>query len=466
MPEHQEIPLEELNVGRRLLWSLIISATVVAFTVVPYMALSMRYTPVELRAYITSILWLSLLGFIGFYVAIKRLVRPLDTLFEVERREEKPSREALLEARVAALNMPIRFTMTTAFLFVLLQIPGGLWMWLVGRMNTARVAEMLIKTDVALAVCLIFLFFVSERILFPVRRYVALRTAAVAHLAERRMIRTGIRLRVLAVTMMLVVVSLFIQGSLSYQWATQVGLTREQLAGLLRLELVVGFLSITGAAVAAYLFADSIARPLKHLSEIMHRVEEGEHDLRVDVLTNDEIGDLGTRFNRMIARLEEAHQESEAWRRELEARVAERTEELTRLVETQGQLLETIRKMSVPVVPVLRGIIVMSLVGPIDQERAQRIVDGLLEGVERHQAKIVLLDITGVPEVDREVAAYLVQAAQAARLVGAEAVLVGIRPEIADTLVELDVDLTGLVTRSDLEGGITYALQRLNRQLL
>ena len=101
----------------------------------------------------------------------------------------------------------------------------------------------------------------------------------------------------------------------------------------------------------------------------------------------------------------------------------------------------------------------MPLIGSIDSGRAQQIMETLLEGIASHKASIALLDITGVQIIDTQVAHALIQAAQAARLLGAQVVLTGIQPQIAQTLVHLAVDLSGIITRATLQAGIAYALQ-------
>ena len=106
--------------------------------------------------------------------------------------------------------------------------------------------------------------------------------------------------------------------------------------------------------------------------------------------------------------------------------------------------------------------ICLPLIGAIDTQRATAIMETLLEGVAERNARVVLLDITGVPVVDTSVAHHLIQAARAVRLLGAEIVLVGIRPEIAQTIVQLGVDRSGIATMADLQGGVAYALQRLD----
>ena len=145
------------------------------------------------------------------------------------------------------------------------------------------------------------------------------------------------------------------------------------------------------------------------------------------------------------------------------ARMRELNQDLQRNLETHAQLLETIRQLSTPVVPLMEGIIFLPLVGHIDSNRAHQIVEELLLGVQEHRARIVILDITGVPVVDTMVAQALVQAAQAVHLLGAEGVLVGIMPEVAQTMVSLGIDLAALVTRADLQSGLEYAITQRAR---
>ncbi len=138
-------------------------------------------------------------------------------------------------------------------------------------------------------------------------------------------------------------------------------------------------------------------------------------------------------------------------------------------VDLQDELIaaqeEVILSLAIPIVPVLEDIIVMPLVGRIDSQRARQIVDSLLKAIESQEPRVVIIDITGVPEVNTEVANHLLQAVQAVRLLGAQCILVGIGPEVAQTIVELGVDLSGVITHSDLQGGIEYALRAMGREM-
>jgi len=124
---------------------------------------------------------------------------------------------------------------------------------------------------------------------------------------------------------------------------------------------------------------------------------------------------------------------------------------------------EALRELSTPLMPLAQGVLAMPLVGAIDEARAQQILEALLEGIGQHGAEHVIIDITGVRGVDAQVAGALVQAAQAARLLGAEVVLTGIRAAVAQTLMELGADLGSMVTRSTLQAGLAHAMAPCKR---
>jgi rsbT co-antagonist protein RsbR len=116
-----------------------------------------------------------------------------------------------------------------------------------------------------------------------------------------------------------------------------------------------------------------------------------------------------------------------------------------------------IRQLSSPLMPLYAGVLILPLVGAIDTYRASQIMEALLEGIARAQAEVVIIDITGVPLVDTGVSNSLIQAARAAQLLGTKVVLVGISAEIAQTMVQLGIDLTHLTIRANLQSGIEYA---------
>lgn len=125
-----------------------------------------------------------------------------------------------------------------------------------------------------------------------------------------------------------------------------------------------------------------------------------------------------------------------------------------------------IRTLASPIIPIYSEVLVMPLVGEVDTKRATQIMEDLLQEVVRHQAEVVLLDITGVSVVDSNVANYLINIAKATQLLGADFFLVGISPEIAQTLIHLGIDLNGIKTLSNLQAGLEAALALQGRAIL
>ncbi|WP_113737828.1 RsbT co-antagonist protein RsbRA [Bacillus spizizenii] len=125
-----------------------------------------------------------------------------------------------------------------------------------------------------------------------------------------------------------------------------------------------------------------------------------------------------------------------------------------------------LQELSAPLIPVFENITVMPLVGTIDTERAKRIMENLLNGVVKHRSQVVLIDITGVPVVDTMVAHHIIQASEAVRLVGAKCLLAGIRPEIAQTIVNHGIDLSQVITKNTLQKGIQTALEMTDRKIV
>jgi rsbT co-antagonist protein RsbR len=116
-----------------------------------------------------------------------------------------------------------------------------------------------------------------------------------------------------------------------------------------------------------------------------------------------------------------------------------------------------IRELSTPVLRLRPGLLLLPMVGAIDTQRARQITEQVLRSVRANRAKVVVMDVTGVPTVDSAVANHLVQTVEAARLLGASVIVSGLSPEIAQTLVTIGVDLSKMTTVGDLQGGIEAA---------
>ncbi len=149
-----------------------------------------------------------------------------------------------------------------------------------------------------------------------------------------------------------------------------------------------------------------------------------------------------------------------AVRREQEGMRAAVSQALANQREQSSRLESLLQEVSTPIMPVYDGVLVLPLIGAIDTMRSMQITERLLQNISQLRAHSVIIDITGVPVVDTGVAQHLLQTAQAAQLLGASVILVGISPEIAQTVVQLGINIGNLVTLSNLQAGIAYALKR------
>lgn len=146
-------------------------------------------------------------------------------------------------------------------------------------------------------------------------------------------------------------------------------------------------------------------------------------------------------------------------RKRAEQADAERQQDIIRI---QAQAIE---ELSTPLIPITDEILVMPLIGLMDSMRAKQIMQNLLNGLASSRGKFAIIDITGVQVVDTAVASALLKAAHAARLLGTQVILTGIRPEVAQTLVHLEADLSSIITCGTLQSGIQYAVARSRARL-
>ncbi len=183
---------------------------------------------------------------------------------------------------------------------------------------------------------------------------------------------------------------------------------------------------------------------------------------------------LQRRLHDEVKRANLANAELKVLNEELDRRVQMQTEALRKTLQEleqqtlhQDQLLkeiagqrEVIRELSLPILPVGREVLVAPLIGALDQERMQQLQSQVLKRVERMRARLLILDVTGVPMIDTYVARGLMDLFQGLRLLGANVALVGVRPEVAQTIVALGVHLRDVEVFSDLGSALQRAVNR------
>jgi rsbT co-antagonist protein RsbR len=130
------------------------------------------------------------------------------------------------------------------------------------------------------------------------------------------------------------------------------------------------------------------------------------------------------------------------------------------------QQQEAIRELSTPVLQVRERLLILPIIGVIDSQRARQLTEQLLRGIRNNRAKVVVVDITGVPTIDQTVANHLVKTVEASRLMGASVIITGLSAEIAQTLVTIGVDLSKMNAVGDLQGGIEEAERLLGYKVI
>lgn len=137
---------------------------------------------------------------------------------------------------------------------------------------------------------------------------------------------------------------------------------------------------------------------------------------------------------------------------------------------TREQLIkrqqEELMELSTPVVKLWEGVLALPIIGTLDSARTQVVMESLLQTVVQTNSRFAIIDITGVPTVDTLVAQHLLKTITAARLMGAECIISGVRPQIAQTIVHLGIDLTQVITKAKLADAFAVCLQKSGRAVM
>jgi len=226
---------------------------------------------------------------------------------------------------------------------------------------------------------------------------------------------------------------------------------------------VLGIVCAGLTLLALYVLRRAIMQPVVALATLAQQVADGHLEQRISATGSDEIGTLQRSFNTMVATLQ---RQTEQLQQEVEAAEAARAlaEAARAEIATQLQTIEdqrtVIRETSVPILPLSKTAFMMPLIGTMDTARLQIAQQRALQTMEKSAATHAVMDVTGVPLIDSQVGRGLLDIIQAARLIGTETILVGIRPEVAQTLVQLGIGLDQVVVLGTLQDGIAYVLRR------
>lgn len=217
---------------------------------------------------------------------------------------------------------------------------------------------------------------------------------------------------------------------------------------------------VADLAIASMTFADLRFFALTLRDAVRNTLEPDDFDLRLRV--EDWFFELVLVCSMHFAIQREAQLQERSVKLELR-QLESQLGELKAALADKERLLEVIRQASTPIAPVVEGILVVPLVGVFDGFRAEVLTEKLLHEVTHVHARAVILDISGVPLFDNDAAQLIVRVARAVRLLGAHAILVGMSPMNARTIVDLGIDMSGLRTYGTLQDGLAHALvlQRL-----
>lgn len=200
---------------------------------------------------------------------------------------------------------------------------------------------------------------------------------------------------------------------------------------------------------------------LAQVIDFLTRMAAGDLDARIQPSeSGDTLDVLVTGLNMLAEELSSSIRLERHLRETLEERVQERTAELQSKLDTIEVQDRTIRELSTPCLRLWDDVLALPVIGTVDSARAQQIIETLLAEIAHTKATIVILDITGVPVVDSAVVGHFLQAARAAELLGAQAILTGVSPQNAQTMVRLGVDFKGIQTQNTLQAGLRWALKR------
>ena len=203
----------------------------------------------------------------------------------------------------------------------------------------------------------------------------------------------------------------------------------------------------------------NIKNRIDRIEDILASVAAGDLEARIQTETEDDFSGIEAAIDLLINDLTEELRQREKIQKELESKLSKIQEQQKTILQQQEDLLE----LSSPVSKVWDNILILPVIGTLDSQRTQVMMENLLQKIVDTGCTISILDITGVPTVDTQVANHLLKTVTAARLLGAECIISGISPAIAQTIVHLGIDLSSIRTKATLQDAMIFAMKQNKR---
>lgn len=200
---------------------------------------------------------------------------------------------------------------------------------------------------------------------------------------------------------------------------------------------------------------------IDHIEDVLSSVAAGDLDLRIESEIEDDLTGVEQAINLLIDDLTHELKKSNRMKEEMQEKLLKIQEQQKTILQQQEDLME----LSSPVSKVWDNVLILPVIGTLDSQRTQIMMENLLHKIVTTGCTTAILDITGVPTVDTQVANHLLKTVTAARLLGAECIVSGISPAIAQTIVHLGINLSNILTKATLQSAMIYALKK-NEQLV
>ncbi len=195
---------------------------------------------------------------------------------------------------------------------------------------------------------------------------------------------------------------------------------------------------------------------INRIEDVLASVAAGDMEARVNTQIDDDLSGIEAALDLLIDDLTDELQQRVKMQEDLEDKLSKITEQQRTIVQQQEDLME----LSSPVTKVWDNILILPVIGTLDSQRTQIMMENLLQKIVETGCTISILDITGVPTVDTQVANHLLKTVTSARLLGAECIISGISPAIAQTIVHLGIDLSSIRTKATLQDAMIFAMKQ------